>query len=165
MRSDHTFHVALPVEAAWRRLTDLSPVADSETGGTYRGTLDGHRYRASFLERDEVDHRLVLAARTEPGAARAMITARLHPSGAGTRVDVHLDLTGAAPPESRIAELLTRLTSPPEAAHVPAPGGAPSRDAPSRLRRAALPAAVATAAGVTGFLLVRRTIQSRQQRH
>lgn len=169
MRSDHTFHIALPVEETWRRLTDLSPIADSATGGTYRGTADGHSYRASFLERDELDHRLVLTARTDPGATRATITASLHPSGAGTRVDVRLDLTGTAPPEPRISELITRLTSPPEATHAPAPGGAPHRPeppgpapahpAPTVLRGAAGPACLAVIAGVVGFLLGRHTVR------
>jgi len=165
MRSDHTIDVALPVEEAWRRCAEY---------GTYAGELDGVAFTATFAERDAIDRRLVLTGRTRDGAARATITACLRPDGGRTRVDVRLDLTGAAAPEHLAADLVTHLMSPPEATHAPAPGGAPGQPAPpgdpgpapgriadpaaplpGRLRRMAGPAALAVAAGVAGYLIGR----------
>lgn len=181
MRGDHTFHVALPVEETWRRLTDLSQVAACVPGtrvgevrdGTLHATLGRHEVTASFLERDEVDHRLVLAARTRNGTATATLTARLHGAADGTRVDLHLYLTGTAGPapetvDALLTDLTSHLTSPPEPQarrgpvhDAPAPGGAPPGPDPGEawpgtVRRAAVPAGVAVVAGVAGFLLGRR---------
>lgn len=158
MRSDHTFHLPLPVDQAWSRLTDLTSVAETTTDGTYRGTLAGHPYRASFLERDDLDHRLLLTARTDPGPARAAISATLHPADSGTRVDVQVDLTDATTTPETVAELIdnlaTRLTSPPEPPQPPPPAP-PQAPHPSPLRRLALPASIALAAALTGYLLGR----------
>lgn len=113
MRLEHDFHVALPVGETWSLLTDLPRVAgclpgahlDETVEGEHRGGLSTkigpitakYRGSASFLERDDVDHRAVIAARGREerggGTASATITARLRPADGGTRVEVATDLS------------------------------------------------------------------------
>ncbi|HEY3684582.1 MAG TPA: SRPBCC family protein [Streptosporangiaceae bacterium] len=200
MRLEHTFHVALPVAEAWSLLTDPPRIAgclpgahlDATVDGAYRGGLSTrigpvtatYRGSASFLERDDVDHRAVIAARGREergsGTASATITARLRPSDGGTRVEVATDLsvTGRAARLGRgtldeagatlVAEFARRLEAL-AAAPAPVAGrvGAASRgeeNTPNAgvplmplARRAAVPALVAVVAAAAGWLLGRRT--------
>ena len=106
------FHVALPVDDAWKLLTDLPRVARCMPGASldevvdeeYRGGLSTRigpisaKYRgsASFREFDEVGHRAIISAhgREEKGSgsANALITAVLKDDGDGTLVDVSTEL-------------------------------------------------------------------------
>lgn len=108
------FRVDLPVDQAWKLLTDLPRVAgcmpgaqlDEVVDGEYRGGMAtkigpiSARYRgsASFVEHDEVAHRAVIEARGREekgnGSARGLVTAALKPDGeAATLVDVTTELT------------------------------------------------------------------------
>lgn len=106
------FHVALPVDDAWKLLTDLPRVARCMPGASldevvdeeYRGGLSTRigpisaKYRgsASFREFDEVGHRAIISARGREekgsGSANALITAVLKDDGDGTLVDVSTEL-------------------------------------------------------------------------
>lgn len=109
---DHEFRVPLPVEQAWAVLTDLPKVArclpgaylDTVLDGRYDGGLSTRigpisaKYRgtASFVERDEIDHRAVVEARGQEekgsGTATALITLALAPEGDATQVQVRSEL-------------------------------------------------------------------------
>jgi carbon monoxide dehydrogenase subunit G len=109
---NNEFRVDLPVDQTWDLLTDLPRVArclpgatlDDVVDGEYRGGLSTRigpisaKYRgsASFLERDDVSHRAVIAAKGREakgsGSANANITAELAPAGDGTLVTVATDL-------------------------------------------------------------------------
>jgi uncharacterized protein len=108
----NTFEVPLSAEDTWRLLTDLPRIApclpgahlDEVVDGQYHGKLSARigpvaaRYAgtAQFLERDEVAHRAVIAARGREergsGSAQATITASLHPEATGTRVDLATEI-------------------------------------------------------------------------
>jgi uncharacterized protein len=112
MLLENTFEVPLPVGETWRLLTDLPHIApclpgahlDEVVDGQYHGRLSARigpvtaRYAgtAQFLERDEVAHRAVIAARGREergsGSAQATITASLHPETSGTRVDLATEI-------------------------------------------------------------------------
>jgi carbon monoxide dehydrogenase subunit G len=112
MRLTTTFDLACAVLPAWELLTDLPRIArclpgarvDTEADGGCRGGLRltagsvaaEYRGSARFLERDEVGYRAVLQARGRAedadGSATATVSLALHPVGAGTRVEVDLDL-------------------------------------------------------------------------
>jgi len=109
----NTFDVGVPIETAWKVLTDVERIApclpgaqlQEIEGDEYRGAVKvkvgpitaQYKGRATFIERDEVAHRAVLEAsgRDTRGAgnASATITAQLEPSGEGTHVTVTTDLT------------------------------------------------------------------------
>jgi carbon monoxide dehydrogenase subunit G len=107
------FSVSVPVDRAWAVLTDIERIAPCLPGAELR-EVDGDRYRgvvkvkagpviaqyqgaASFVERDEANHRVVIRAEGRDtrgqGHASATITATLAPDSAGTHVTLHTDLT------------------------------------------------------------------------
>jgi carbon monoxide dehydrogenase subunit G len=162
----------------------LDDVVDGEYRGglaTKIGPVNA-RYRgvARFVERDDVDHRAVIEARGSEergsGAASGTVVATLRSDGQGTRVDLstELSISGRAAQFGRslvaevsatmLAEFARRLEA------IVRPGAAPAatQDEGCRLdvvrtvvvpllRRAALPAACAVAAGVVGWLVGRRS--------
>ncbi|QRP46330.1 SRPBCC family protein [Amycolatopsis sp. FDAARGOS 1241] len=112
MDLSNTFTVDLPVEDAWRVLTDLERVAPCLPGaallgvenGVYQGAVKikvgpvSAKYQgtARFVEKDETAHRAVLRAEGKDaggqGNAAATVTATLTAQGSGTTVDVRTDL-------------------------------------------------------------------------
>ncbi|MFI5607414.1 SRPBCC family protein [Amycolatopsis sp. NPDC051903] len=112
MDLSNTFTVDLPVEDAWRVLTDLERVAPCLPGaallgvenGVYQGAVKikvgpvSAKYQgtARFVEKDETAHRAVLRAEGKDaggqGNAAATVTATLTAQGSGTKVDVRTDL-------------------------------------------------------------------------
>ena len=112
MDLSNTFTVDLPVDAAWRVLTDLERVAPCMPGaallgvedGVYRGAVKSkvgpvsakYQGTARFVEKDDGAHRAVLraegAAAGGQGNAAATVTATLTAQGSGTKVDVRTDL-------------------------------------------------------------------------
>ena len=113
MELTNTFEVSVPVETAWKVLTDVERIApclpgaqlQEIEGDEFRGVVKvkvgpiqaQYKGKATFLERDEVGHRAVLEASGRDtrgqGNASAIITAQLEPAGAGTQVTVTTDLT------------------------------------------------------------------------
>lgn len=133
MELKNDFRVALPVDQAWRVLTDLSRVAPCMPGaalqgvddGEYRGTMKvkvgpvttEYRGVARMLEQDESAGRAVLRAEGREtrgqGTAAATVTAQLTPDGDGTAVAIttNLQITGRAAQFGRgaLADVSTRL--------------------------------------------------------
>lgn len=114
MDLNHQFTVAVPVEDAWRILTDVERIApclpgaqlQEVEGDTYRGVVKikvgpiqaQFKGQASFLERDDVAHKAVLKGEgrdtTGKGNASAIITAELTALDAtSTSVTVRTDLS------------------------------------------------------------------------
>lgn len=113
MELTNAFDVSVPVETAWKVLTDVERIApclpgaqlQEIEGDEYRGVVKvkvgpitaQYKGKATFIERDEVAHRAVLEATGRDtrgqGNASATITALLEPSGEGTHVTVTTDLT------------------------------------------------------------------------
>ena len=114
MDLNHQFTVAVPVEDAWRILTDVERIApclpgaqvQEVEGDTYRGIVKvkvgpiqaQFKGQASFLERDDVAHKAVLKGEgrdtTGKGNASALITAELTAVDAtSTSVTVSTDLS------------------------------------------------------------------------
>jgi hypothetical protein len=108
------FTVNVPVGEAWSTLTDVERIApclpgaqlQEVEGDTYRGVvkvkvgpiLAQFKGQASFVEKDDTNHRAVLKAEGRDtggkGNASAMITAQLTPKGGdSTHVQVSTDLT------------------------------------------------------------------------
>jgi uncharacterized protein len=108
------FTVSVPVDEAWKTLTDVERIApclpgaqlQEIEGDVYRGVvkvkvgpiLAQFKGQASFLERDETNHRAVLKAEGRDtggkGNASALITAQLDSVDAdSTKVTVTTDLT------------------------------------------------------------------------
>jgi carbon monoxide dehydrogenase subunit G len=108
------FTVNTSIDEAWATLTDVERIApclpgaqlQEVEGDTYRGVvkvkvgpiLAQFKGEASWVERDDADHRAVLRAKGRDtggkGNAEALITARAEPAGDGaTKVSVHTDLT------------------------------------------------------------------------
>jgi len=108
------FSVDVPVDEAWKTLTDVELIApclpgaqlQEIEGDTYRGIVKvkvgpitaQFKGEATFVERDEVSHRVVLKAAGRDtggkGNASALITAQLEPAGSNsTHVKVTTDLT------------------------------------------------------------------------
>jgi carbon monoxide dehydrogenase subunit G len=114
MELNNEFVVNRPVEEAWAVLTDVETIAPCLPGAQLQ-EVEGDQYRgivkvkvgpitaqfkgqATFLEKDDVNHRAVLKAEgrdtTGKGNAAAIITAQLHPQNASsTHVSVTTDLT------------------------------------------------------------------------
>lgn len=114
MDLNHEFTVPVPVENAWRILTDVERIApclpgaqlQEVEGDTYRGVVKvkvgpiqaQFKGQASFVERDDNAHRAVLKGEGRDtggkGNASALITAELTANGAdSTSVKVTTDLT------------------------------------------------------------------------
>lgn len=110
----HEFTVNVPVDEAWRVLTDLERIAPclpgaqltEVEGDTYRGQvkvkvgpiLAQFKGQASFVSRDDTAHSATLKGEgrdtTGKGNASAMITANLTPvDDSSTRCEVHTDLS------------------------------------------------------------------------
>jgi carbon monoxide dehydrogenase subunit G len=108
------FTVNVPVDEAWDTLTDVERIApclpgaqlQEVEGDVYRGVvkvkvgpiLAQFKGQATFVEKDETNHKAVLKAEgrdtTGKGNASALITALLEPQGdALTKVTVATDLT------------------------------------------------------------------------
>jgi len=109
----NTFDVSVPIETAWKVLTDVERIAPCLPGAQLQ-EIEGNEYRgivkvkvgpiqaqykgkATFLERDDVNFKAVLDAAGRDtrgqGNASAIITAQLEPAGEGTHVTVTTDLT------------------------------------------------------------------------
>jgi carbon monoxide dehydrogenase subunit G len=109
----HDFDVSVPVDEAWKVLTDVERIApclpgaqlQEVEGDEYRGVVKvkvgpisaQYKGKASFAEQDVDARRAVLTASGRDtrgqGNASATITAQLEPDGAGTRVRLVTDLT------------------------------------------------------------------------
>ena len=117
MDLNHEFTVAVPVEDAWRILTDVERIApclpgaqlQEIEGDTYRGIVKvkvgpiqaQFKGQANFIERDDVAYRVVLKGEgrdtTGKGNASAVITAELtslDASSTGVKVLTDLSVTG-----------------------------------------------------------------------
>lgn len=106
------FSVALPIEKAWRTLTDIEKIApclpgatlEEIDGETYTGSVKvkvgpitaSYRGKASFIEMDHGIHKAVLKAEGRDtkgqGNASATVTAELMEDGDKTKVKVTTDL-------------------------------------------------------------------------
>src|SRR2546425_7554150 len=118
MKLENEFRVDVPVDEAWKVLTDVERIAPCMPGAQLQ-EVEGEEYRgivkvkvgpitaqykgkAVFVERDDAGHRAVLRAEGRDtrgqGNANATITATLVPEGSGTKVTVVTDLaiTGRA---------------------------------------------------------------------
>ncbi|MEU9014964.1 SRPBCC family protein [Streptomyces sp. NPDC048479] len=113
MELQNSFTVPVPVDEAWRVLLDIERVApcmpgatvDSVEGETVNGAVKvrvgpitvTYRGTATFQEKDESAHRVVLAAQGKEvrgqGTARATVTGTLADRDGGTDVNVVTDLT------------------------------------------------------------------------
>jgi len=109
---EDSFHVPLPLDEAWELLTDLERVVPCVPGASFDEVVDGeHRgsvttrigpisatYNGAawFVERDEVDHRAVIALRGRErgggGSVSAEVATELAAEGDGTQVGVRTDL-------------------------------------------------------------------------
>jgi carbon monoxide dehydrogenase subunit G len=109
----HDFDVSVPVDEAWKVLTDVERIApclpgaqlQEVEGDEYRGVVKvkvgpisaQYKGKASFSEQDADAHRAVLVASGRDtrgqGNASATITAQLEPAAAGTRIHLVTDLT------------------------------------------------------------------------
>jgi carbon monoxide dehydrogenase subunit G len=113
MELNHHFTVNVPVAEAWKILTNVELIApclpgaqlQEVEGDTYRGVVKvkvgpiqaQFKGQASFLERNDVDHKAVLKGEGRDtggkGNASALITAQLTSiSPASTKVEVNTDL-------------------------------------------------------------------------
>ncbi|WP_063695854.1 SRPBCC family protein [Amycolatopsis orientalis] len=133
MELSHTFTVNLPVDDAWRVLTDLERVAPCLPGASLHG-VEGDVYSGSvkikvgpvaarysgtarFAEKDANAHRAVVRAEGKDaggqGNAAATVTMLLAEQGSGTKVDVRteLDLSGRVAQFGRgvISDVTSRL--------------------------------------------------------
>ena len=114
MDLNHQFTVAVPVEDAWRILTDVERIApclpgaqlQEIEGDTYRGIVKvkvgpiqaQFKGQANFIERDDVAHKVVLKGEgrdtTGKGNASAIITAEMTAvEASNTAVTVNTDLS------------------------------------------------------------------------
>ena len=109
----NTFEVSVPIETAWKVLTDVERIApclpgaqlQEIEGDEYRGMVKvkvgpiqaQYKGKATFLERDDVNFKAVLDAAGRDtrgqGNASAIITAQLEAAGESTLVTVTTDLT------------------------------------------------------------------------
>jgi carbon monoxide dehydrogenase subunit G len=113
MELAHEFTVDVPVDRAWAVLTDIERIAPCMPGaeltgvdsGTYHGLVKvkvgpisaQYKGTASFVEKDEAAHRVVLKAAGRDtrgqGNASATVTAVMTGQGDGTRVEIATDMT------------------------------------------------------------------------
>ncbi|MBO0789144.1 MAG: SRPBCC family protein, partial [Actinobacteria bacterium] len=112
MQIDNEFTVSVPIEQAWRVLTDLEGIAPCMPGAQLTG-VEGDVYSgrvkvkvgpvtseykgtAQFAEKDDAAHHAVIDAKGRDargaGNASALITAQLTPDGSRTVVNVSTDL-------------------------------------------------------------------------
>ena len=131
LRNEFTVRVA--IDKAWALLTDLEQIApcmpgaklEDVQGDDYLGLVkvkvgpitSSYKGKASFVERDDDNHRAVLRAEGRDtrgqGNAHALITAQLEPDGEQTRVTVvtELNITGKIAQFGRgaLADVSTKL--------------------------------------------------------
>lgn len=113
MQLQNSFTVPVPVDDAWRALLDIECVShcmpgasvEEFDGDTIKGSVKvrvgpitvTYRGTATFLEKDESAHRVVLSARGNEvrgqGTASATVTGTLTDDDGGTTVAVTTDLT------------------------------------------------------------------------
>jgi uncharacterized protein len=114
MEFDNSFEVALPVGDAWALLMDIRRIAPCMPGAALTDVVDEHTYKgrigvrlgpvaltfAGTVKFEEIDHanrRARVAAQGSDskgrGGANAAASFRLEPTGGGTKVLVHTDLT------------------------------------------------------------------------
>jgi carbon monoxide dehydrogenase subunit G len=109
---ENSFTVPVPVDEAWRVLLDIERIApcmpgaalDSVQGDDFTGRVKvklgpinlTYQGKASFIEKDETNHKAVIDARGKDqrgnGTAAAVVTATLAAEGDITRVNVLTDL-------------------------------------------------------------------------
>lgn len=112
MQLENSFLVPVPVDDAWKVLLDIERIApcmpgaalDSVEGDDFTGRVKvklgpinlTYAGKASFIEKDEDNHKAVIDARGKDqrgnGTAAAVVTAQLRSEGDATRVDVLTDL-------------------------------------------------------------------------
>ena len=112
MELEHTFSIPVPVEKAWPVLLDVEQIGpcmpgasvDSVDGDDFTGSVKvklgpinlTYKGQASFVEKDEANHRAVIDARGRDargnGTAAAKVTATLNGKGDTTEVKVVTDL-------------------------------------------------------------------------
>jgi len=114
MEFDNSFEVPLPVGDAWALLMDIRRIAPCMPGAALTDVVDEHTYKgkigvrigpvaltfAGTVKFEEIDHanrRARVDAQGSDakgrGAANAAASFRLEPTGGGTKVLVHTDLT------------------------------------------------------------------------
>jgi uncharacterized protein len=113
MELAHEFTVNAPIDRAWAVLTDIERIAPCMPGAeltevdgdTYHGLVKvkvgpisaQYKGTASFVEKDEAAHRVVLKAAGRDargqGNASALVTAVMTEQGEGTRVEIATDMT------------------------------------------------------------------------
>jgi uncharacterized protein len=113
MQLAHEFTVHTPIDRAWAVLTDIERIAPCMPGAaltevdgeTYHGLVKvkvgpisaQYKGTASFVEKDEAAHRVVLKAAGRDtrgqGNASATVTAVMTKQGDGTRVEIATDMT------------------------------------------------------------------------
>ncbi len=118
MQLENSFTVPAPPDVAWDVLLDIERVAPCMPGATltshdgddFAGTVKvkvgpiqvTYRGTATFAERDDAAHRIVIDAKGREtrgsGTANAKISCKLVPDGEGTRVDVATDLSVTGKP-------------------------------------------------------------------
>lgn len=116
MQLEHSFTVPVGIDDAWKVLLDIELVApcmpgaavDSVDGDNFTGTVKvklgpiglTYKGKASFIEKDEAAHRVVINAQGRDargnGTAAAKVSATLTETAGQTKVDVitDLDITG-----------------------------------------------------------------------
>lgn len=181
MELQHSFTVPVPVDEAWRVLLDIERVAPCMPGATVEDfdgeTIEGavkvrvgpvtvtYRGTATFQEKDESAHRIVLAAKGKEvrgqGTASATVTGTLADRDGATAVVVVTDLTITGRPAQfgrgvmaevgdkligRFADCLARQLAGPEPAEG-APADTPQRAAGGTEGELAAEAAVVAGAG------------------
>jgi uncharacterized protein len=114
MEFDNSFEVPLPVGDAWALLMDIRRIAPCMPGAALTDVVDEHTYKGKigvrigpvaltfagtvkFEEIDQANRRARVTAQGSDakgrGAANAAASFRLEPTGGGTKVLVHTDLT------------------------------------------------------------------------
>lgn len=112
MELKNEFRVSVPVETAWATLTDVEYIAPCMPGAQLT-EIDGEEFKgqvkvkvgpitaqykgsATFLEKDETNHKVVLDAKGRDtrgaGNAAAEVTALMIPDGDGTKIEITTDL-------------------------------------------------------------------------
>lgn len=169
----NTFDVSVPIEMAWKVLTDVERIAPCLPGAQLQ-EIEGNEYRgivkvkvgpiqaqykgkAIFIERDDVNFKAVLDASGRDtrgqGNASATITAQLEAAGDKTHVTVTTDLTvtgkvaqfGRGVLADVSAKILTQFVDNLEQTVLVDDAPTPATDATAEAAPAAAPAASAVA--------------------
>jgi carbon monoxide dehydrogenase subunit G len=186
------FTVNVPVDEAWDTLTDVERIApclpgaqlQEVEGDVYRGVvkvkvgpiLAQFKGQATFVEKDEANHKAVLKAEgrdtTGKGNASALITALLEPQGdALTKVTVATDLTitgkvaqfGRGALADVSTKLLSQFVDQLESTVLNQPGGTGNGSAPADAPVAAPADDIAPATATTSEPAVRKVDQPAAQ--